>query len=43
MYGLHITCLEIHVSDNLSGLKMHQIRPFPCKWGFLSPADIDFK
>ena len=35
--------LEIHVSDNLSGLKMHPIRPFPSKWRFLSPAGIDFK
>ena len=36
-------CLEIHVSDNLSRLKMHPIHPFPCKWRFLSPASIDFK
>ena len=36
-------CLEIHVSDNLSGLKMHPIRSFPFKWRFLSRAGIDFK
>ena len=27
---LRSLCLEIHVSDNLLGLKMHAIRPFLC-------------